>query len=166
MERRHVKSHCDSAIHKQHVALKHSGRTYVSKPRQPESPALNDFNVEVNRSSGSFQHDADGGQYEPGDPSNESDSGQPAPILARIEDESIPLSELWDVRLHCDAYEISGGQDSFDEFKALLLGNVQFLRMPLAPLKDEMDSQDVDLEPDFGIKLLCQLSVLQVCLHY
>lgn len=137
----------------------------MSKPRQPESPALDDFNMEVDHSSGSFQHDADG-QYEPGDPSNESNSGQPAPILARVEDESIPLSELWDVGLHRDTYEISGGRDFFDEFKASLLDNGQLLRMPLAPLKDEMGSQDVDSEPDFGIELLCQLSVWQVRLRY
>lgn len=136
----------------------------MSKPRHSQSPALDDFNMEVDHNFGSFHHDSDSGQYEPGDPSNESDSGQPALISAYVEDESIPLSELWDVELHHDTYEISGGRDLFDEFKASLLDNDQLFRTPLAPLKDEMGTQDA--EPDFRIDLLCQLSVWKVHLRY
>lgn len=129
----------------------------MSEPQQRPALDTDDFDMEVDFNSRSFECDIDVGQHEPGDLSYEFDSGQPAPTLASAEDEPIPLSELWDVELDRHIYEISGGRDLFEELKASLLDGDKLFATPLAPLKDEMGTQDDEL--NFGIELSCQLLV-------
>jgi len=84
---------------------------------------------------------------------SEPDKEQPSSILAAVEEERVPLSELWNTEWDSQVYEINGGQDLFEDLKASLLnlnGHELFVT-PLAPLKDELGAQADEL--DFGIEL-------------
>jgi hypothetical protein len=170
MDRRHVKSHCESVVHIRRAALKRSGRTSVSKnpflseSRQPLAYAAAQmvhsntdvFDMDIDCNSGTLQYDIDDAQHEHEGACCGPDNEQPSSGLASEQipsaepDEQVPLSELWNAEWDNQVYEISGGRDLFEDLKASLLDKL--FATPLAPLKDELGIEDEEF--DFGIELL------------
>ncbi|OJA20984.1 hypothetical protein AZE42_10828 [Rhizopogon vesiculosus] len=172
MDCRHIKSHCESAVHIRRAALKCSSRTSVSKnpfPSESRRPQLlacaaaqmvhsntDVFDMDIDCHSGTLWCDIDDAQHEPEGACHGPDNEQPSSGLASEQippvepDEQVPLSELWNAEWDNQVYEISGGQDLFEDLKASLLDKL--FAMPLAPLKDELGIEDEEF--DFGIELL------------
>lgn len=142
--RRHIQSHCNTAVHIRHLLMKRSGRISVSKnPFPPESrrpTQTTDCESDIDSDTSDMVADCHDDAY------NEPTTSISAPV-----EEEMLLSTLWDIALDHHVYEIGGGRELFNELEASLLEGDKIIATPIAALEDEIGMQDDDY---FGIELL------------
>ncbi|KAG1907705.1 uncharacterized protein F5891DRAFT_1124569 [Suillus fuscotomentosus] len=149
MMRRHIQSHCNTAVHIRHLLMKRSGRISVSKnPFPPESrrpTQTTDCESDIDSDASDMVADCHDDAY-----------NKPTTSISAPVEEEMPLSTLWDIALDHHVYEIGGGRELFNELEASLLEGDKIIATPIAALEDEIGMQDDDY---FGIELLDEIPV-------